>query len=565
MKYQITKKQIKTADIQGRSVRRAQHIEVTYSSQRYSAKDIDTQVSLRSQALRRLHKKGWYAIGVKVSGKWFTTTVSLDIEHPTPIMDLVYEYYDAYFDTKGEDNPFAIKDANKKSFDAFKIQYVLIPNGGQAGTDSLCFFHCLQRYHNHKLEEVPSFMFRHLHIPFKSPITKEHAIKLQERYHYNLHIEGNECDVYEPVNPNPTWAHYYLILKNGHWSVNKKKHEKYHVVFELENTGEADEELLAHGINMTKYHGFIHANQYNIMHHVNTLGLRIDEIPQWEHMWIKNSTRGGYCFCRPGTYSKGYAYDECKSYASILNDGSFRVPIKQGTLASIPQSTFDMTLEKHSTFKYGMYHVKVEPGNDKFPYNKLNTYAHPDLEIAVKEGLKMTVFEEESNAVLYNCAETTVPATQIFHPWIDKLWGIAQKIPKNKNVKRMLSSMWGSVSAMNHKQRDLEEMTDEDVCDNILTISDTENKYQTYDLQKIYKYPLARLKPFLLSKQRLRIYERLREHWSDIIYMRTDGAVLTHEIPCDSVKEMGAFLYEASYSDMSISNMNSMKVIKAQK
>jgi len=616
-------------------ISKAKTVEFRYKpNTKISCNDMNKEINTHIQALKTTNKKFIMSYSMSIDSKYDGIARSSPITEKTQsvdVFDRTQNYYDNYYNDISESSP--LKNHESKCIDGFRIFVTVLPSGGQASDDLLCFPNCLSYYHNNAFGKA-RFLYKYLNIKYKDPVTLKHAILLQSKCHYNLHVKGDEC--YEPENVIASWPHYYLTLINGHWSVDKSaktttKYSAYKlkerpicIFFECgdkytcyDETGEHITETLdkehnninikyvakmrdenGHMIRRTLadafdvcqrdykqmkdetkgklnpfcFNGSVHMNKFFIVNKINTLGLQMDNIEQYEHEIISRC-RGAYSFCVPGEYEKVHSYDVKKHFASILNNPTFKIPFRKGTLATITQEQIDMTQSKKSTFKYGIYHVKVASGGGfRFAYNQESMYPSDDLQIAIRLGLKISVIEgeETNNALLYGCVgddKTVIPSTKIFGDYIDELYEVSDKNKSNKFVKSLMASLYGVFIQMNIKEYIIDEddeyinVSDGDVYHAMYQKDKNTQDVLTYNVNSIYKYAIARMKPFIYARQRLEMFNMvLEKNIDNIVYCRTDGVYGKTQLdfPIKDKVSAGEIGFEYRYKNVVIKNMNNI-------
>lgn len=606
-------------------IKKARTIELRYNPKSpKSVSQVNDELNNVLKIMRESGKKGYMTYSIKVNGKWdgIARSAPITFDKDVDIFERTYNYFDNYYNDVDSENP--INDKDVKCITNFRFFVTSYASGGQANDTKTCFYDCLTYYQNKTFTKA-SFLYSFLKIKYASPITLQHAIFLQNKCHFNLHVSGDE--VYEPIAINPTLPHYYLILANGHWSVNRKnkntryfakkenprpiciyqKSDNIFTVFDEQGERTIDEldeehnnidikyvakerdeqnrmkrrtleaaftlcnseysainELTKGKINPYCFNGNIHMNRYFITQRINHLGLQIDNIEQYEHQFI-SKVRGPYSFCVPGEYDTIYSYDVKKQFASTLNDKDFKIPIKKGKLTFVSQEDLDKT---KTTFRYGIYHVNVASGGgNRFAYNRENVYPSDDLQIAVRLGLYISVIDNTPNALLYPCTgeeKSVVSSKSIFGEYIDELNEISKSNPNIKLIKGAMASLYGAFIQMNLKtleigqNEEIPQMDESNVFCAMYQKNETTQDVISFNVNKIYKYNIARLKPFIYARQRLEIFNYIvgTPNFDDVVYLRTDGFYSTKKLDFPKIGQMGDMLYECEYHDVKIENMN---------
>lgn len=281
--------------------------------------------------------------------------------------------------------------------------------------------------------------------------------------------------------------------------------------------------------------------------------LKIEDIIYKEFVFLENCYNGSL-----QTFDKDYEDDEINSfgydfwayYASLLAESDFKFPIQQGKRKKIKKLKFD-------SLEYGIYKVKITSDNKDFrkifAYSKQNLYTHFCLLFAYQNKDRFNINIELIVNDDYNCIVWTedklVSSKLIFGTWFNYLKDLKKKYPKNKLVKRLTSSLWGSITKFKREFFEDDEFFELDVS----RIKDEQQTEYKLIKEKVYKDEtketgirtvfevvksinpyennLARLKPFFTSYTRnymsnLILSENLL---NTLIRTHTDNITLTKE------------------------------------
>ena len=273
-----------------------------------------------------------------------------------------------------------------------------------------------------------------------------------------------------------------------------------------------------------------------------TKGNNIEDI---ESYYFEHCFNGGLINCDNGTY-ECYGYDHKKFYPMILGSvkySDFKIPIREGRCVKLE------TLDK-TNIKFGFYNVKITCTsiifNKLFKYSRKHIYTQYSLLFAFKHQEEFNVkidLLQDVDAYLYDDKDV-VDSRSIFGTWYDKLMVLAEKYPKNKLVKHMMSSLWGYLSEKKKYCVPIEELNNrkdwgletdlhkeyylsdycEDVGNTYATLKKRNNKY-LYDI---------RLKPFLLSYARNVLADiAYNNHPEEIVRMYIDNIVYKSNVKFD--------------------------------
>ena len=253
-----------------------------------------------------------------------------------------------------------------------------------------------------------------------------------------------------------------------------------------------------------------------------------DDIDRIESKWIEGTHNGGLTYCNAGTH-QSYGYDFSSFYPVIMGEYHFVMPNKKGKEIFLT--------EMPDRFDLGFYRVKVSSSHKDatklFAFSKQDVYTN----ISLNHALELTeynfkielIVDDKPNAYKY---DKGIHSSTIFGVWLDKLMKVKKLLPKNKLVKHLLSSLWGSLSHSNNIMKTYEEVQEEGlkICitedaDYKITDYIWTNEKEYYKLQCMnnpYRYNF-RLKSFLTAFGRVKIAEVALENINDVIRIHTDG------------------------------------------
>lgn len=238
--------------------------------------------------------------------------------------------------------------------------------------------------------------------------------------------------------------------------------------------------------------------------------------------------------------SQSYGYDFSRYYTNLLL--SLRIPTTPGEKKIL--ETVD--LEK---LQFGIYRIKIEYKNTEFTnifnFSKENHYTSSTLyylnKIKDKYGLTFKLLLDDDfdyNAFVYD-EKSLILGKKIFNEWFKSLETIRKEYPKNRLVKHLMTSLWGTLSSYKKNY-----INDDDVINYDITYLDDnepseykiikryDSQYKTVKSSNAYNYGLARIKPFLTAFGRLKIMKFI--HHCDVekslIRIHTDGLVFNQPI-----------------------------------
>ena len=149
------------------------------------------------------------------------------------------------------------------------------------------------------------------------------------------------------------------------------------------------------------------------------------------------------------------------------------------------------------------------------------------------------IIDDEPNAYIYPSGKR---ASSVFGKWFDSLMNIKIKFPKNKLIKHLMSSLWGSLSRGNNIIKTWKEIEEEGlsvgigndfdykIADYVRT--DEKEYYKLQCMNQPYKHNF-RLKSFLTSYGRVKIAEVIMKDIDSVLRVHTDGVVFNKEMKLD--------------------------------
>ena len=260
-----------------------------------------------------------------------------------------------------------------------------------------------------------------------------------------------------------------------------------------------------------------------------------DEIDRTESKWIEATHNGGLTYCDAGTY-QCYGYDFSSFYPCMMGEFKFKMPFMKGKEIFITELNDNIAL--------GFYRVKITSDNKHatklFAFSKNHVYNN----ISINHALELSeynfkvelIIDDKPNAYIY---DKEIRSSKVFSIWIDKLMKIKKKHPKNKLIKHLMSSLWGSLSHSNNIMKTYDEIQEEglNICmtdkadykiaDYIWTNS--KEYYKLQDMNKPYKSNF-RLKSFLTAFGRVKIAEVALENLDALKRIHTDGIAFNQKM-----------------------------------
>lgn len=278
------------------------------------------------------------------------------------------------------------------------------------------------------------------------------------------------------------------------------------------------------------------------------LSINFQPILYKEFYYLENCNNGGLIIFDNQYKNKTiqtYGYDFSAFYPNLLSNTDLKIPINQGKRKKI---------KSLKNLRYGIYRCIIKCSHPEFQkvfmFSKLNLYTHYSIDFALrhKELYNITVeiiIDDDYNVMLWDESDL-IDTTTIFSNWFNNLSAIKKQYPKNYLVKHMMSYLWGYLISYKKEYYNTEEFNELDVSymddDDFTEYKLYDEKYYkddtsptgintTYEVIKSsnpYKYPYARLKPFLVSYARAWIGDLLitENLINDVIRLQTDGICL---------------------------------------
>jgi len=276
--------------------------------------------------------------------------------------------------------------------------------------------------------------------------------------------------------------------------------------------------------------------------------LNLEPITFKEFIFMESTSNGGLINLDPDFANKTiqcFGYDFSAFYPNLLSNTDLQVPIKEGKRYKIKSLKWDK-------LRFGIYRVKITSDSKRFKkifsFSKNNYYTHYSLLFAYRNQTKFSVSIEliidgEYNALLWD-EDKLVNTSTIFRDWFDYLNNLKSKFPKNMLVKRLMSSLWGTLISYKREfvedenlfELDVSELDDPDHTEYKLlserrymdSNKDIRTVYQIIKSSEPYKNNLARLKPFIVSYGRTMIGDLIisEDIIDDVVRIHTDGICL---------------------------------------
>ena len=265
-----------------------------------------------------------------------------------------------------------------------------------------------------------------------------------------------------------------------------------------------------------------------------------EQIKFEENEWFNACHCGGLTFCDAGTYDC-YGYDFKSQYPNILNSDDFKIPTKAG----IPTFIKKLPKSKSLIMGSGIYRVDIQCSDNNFKkifaFSKSNTYVDIYLKFALKHQKQFDVkieliIDDEPNAYLYD-VDSIINTRPIFDNWFNKLNELKSKFPKNKLVKHLSSSLWGSLTMKKKLNKTPQQIIDEKLeidffdAEYIIKAHHIYEHKEYYELQNKdnpYHYQM-RIKPYLTAYSRIITAKVALLDLENVVRIQTDNVCFKKE------------------------------------
>jgi hypothetical protein len=236
-----------------------------------------------------------------------------------------------------------------------------------------------------------------------------------------------------------------------------------------------------------------------------------------------------------------YGYDFSRFYAHMLTKIS--IPKSQGRLCTFENIEI-------GKLQFGIYRVQINYENKDFTnifnFSKINNhYTSSTLnyldKIKSMYGITFILLkpteEFNYNALVYDNVKTDlVEGKKIFKNWLEELEKIREKLPNNRLVKHLMTTMWGSSIA--YKKEFVDDISEYDATwqhksdiSEYKILDNKDDKYIMVKCDDAYKHGLARIKPFLTAYARQYMMKFIIDNGlsNDVIRIHTDCLILPYK------------------------------------
>lgn len=300
-------------------------------------------------------------------------------------------------------------------------------------------------------------------------------------------------------------------------------------------------------------------------YHYGLKNFDIEDMSEHETLWIKQALTGGLLNCKKGEFKNCSCYDVNSMYPSILANDNLQLPIKKGKFIKLN------TLPE--IIPYGIYRINIldnphgrgdkeEINKNIFKINKTGKYTHLDLKVLVKENYKFELVQDnEANALIYD-GKTRTSTQSLFKKYMTEFYKL-KSILKSKSSKLILNQLWGALTQQKNHTKNLDELETFDNIKIVYPFTNRKTNEKSFkvveNVNKEYKFNMARISPFLVAKGRYNMYNLINKYnlKEEILRIHTDGFIINKKINGLKIdKEMGNMKLEYSNKDIEIKNVN---------
>jgi len=285
-----------------------------------------------------------------------------------------------------------------------------------------------------------------------------------------------------------------------------------------------------------------------------------EKITEQETDFFESCKTGTFRYCKKQYKGKGYKYDFCSEYPSIMRSQSMQFPIGKGELKSLTNT--DIMDWKY--YKYGIYRVKIANIDKRLLVeNSKNYYTHIDINRALelKYDVELIV-DDKPNALLYE--GKLINGAKLFKEFIDYLFEF--KNAKFGCVKKYINCLWGTLCQTDIFTVNTKESPTIKEGKTVLTMLPVGNgediegfMMDVCNKEHLYENDYARIKPFLAAKARYNISKVIEKNVDNLVYSHTDSVILTEEIKDVKLgSNIGDLKFEEYAENIEVKNKNTV-------
>ena len=234
-----------------------------------------------------------------------------------------------------------------------------------------------------------------------------------------------------------------------------------------------------------------------------------------------------------------YSRDFSSYYSNLLIN--MKIPYREGKV-------YNLDSVEYGKLKYGIYRVEINYTNNQFTnvfnFSQDNHYTSTLLNSVYKYkdyfGLTFKLLkvddEYDYNALIWDY-DDLMDGDKLFGEWLKDMLSVKEKLPKNKLVKHLISTIGGTLASF--KNLYFDDFNDLDLT-RINSTVDSEYKlrkitnsgtYKCVKSDEAYKYNFARIKPFLVSLGRKKMFELVMKNnlIDKLVAIHTDRLTLIED------------------------------------
>jgi len=251
--------------------------------------------------------------------------------------------------------------------------------------------------------------------------------------------------------------------------------------------------------------------------------------------------------------TKCFSRDFSSYYSNLLV--GMKIPFEEGKTYTLHKKDIEF-----GKLKYGIYRVQITYTNVQFS-NVFNPstehhYTSTILNSVYKYkdyfGLKFKLLKADEtydyNALIYEY-DQLMDGKMLFGNWLKDMLSVKAKIPKNKLLKHLLSSLWGSLSRKRTIMKTYDQIVEEGLdvsCDNTGQYEilehyfkdDGKDYYKLRSCLEPYHYGLARIKPFLVARGRNLIATLAMKNIDNVVRLHTDSVCFSEPMDVSHIENL---------------------------
>lgn len=481
------------------------------------------------------------------------------------------------------------------------IFYADLPTKNEGGDDknNNCLYYAIKSFLLDRMKHKTPYKFKQfLGLKKDEKVHIDLLPKIEEKYGINIYLSGDFN--YKPSKKILHYENVYLTLINGHYEANKKPFDKSYIVYseplpliiaysdnhkiyfwngkENLTTKPKNAHIIKKDIDedykeiydktKKEYEIMAENTNYNPLkfRDLNNLIKKIiyDTIKnyEWEEIHpdeaeiIKKCGMGAVRFAETGIYNHCYSFDLNRYYSHLQKN--LNVPTSRPEFLKIEK------LPK--ILSPGFYKCNIEQGLKFFNYNIYGWYTQYDINYIRKNHPEIKISIDNEADFNNLCYKKSYCNFNKFN----NIYNTFYNLYKNNNckvAKTVANMVWGMCCSRDFTKHKLEENKPIVFNPNSDNIKQKNTSYilKKYSIHNYFKFPYARVGPFLVSKGRATINEAIIKDFkiNDIKYINTDGFI-SQTIPKNfkSSDKMGGLRLEYEIKKIHIKNKNDKIILE---